>query len=558
MSQLNVKIDYTKKIVTFSGPGTFDAKEKIKSLGPARWNPAERCWEVRNFESSFESLKNIFPEISLQEQVGIAEKTAVISSEALPSNSSSLPVPSPVTSREKTSNDTQLPKSLSVSQFTFRAREAIKKAFPGHIYIHGVISSIKKMNGRAFIDICEHEKPDEVVKCVIWQGAERLSQGLKDMGFELEADLEVMFEVEVDFNRKWSSVSLKIVNIVAEYTLSKLKAQRDITNEKLKKEGLFDNNKSLKIPFLPRRLGIITSGTGTVINDFRDSLDVSNFGFELFWCKSSVQGAAAKKELLKAIKKLEQLKELDAILIFRGGGSVSDLSVFNDYDVAQAICRCKKPVVSAIGHQQDQCSVQDVSCVALGVPKDIGRYFSDIVLLKRAEVSGFVDEVVLSVDTLVVSTHQFLKEKAKVIVAFGEGLVRDRTKNISRVTSSLPTQARTLQKKEFAHLMKTSLPISALAKQVHLMQGKELKRLSNIFSRWASRMLAESEKAISSLEKLFHSISPEQQLKRGFVLLRRVDSEKPIINGADLNEGEKVQLQFHDTVRVAQISKKEE
>jgi len=542
VSQLNVKINYNKKVVTFSGSGTFDAKEKIKSLGPARWNPAERCWEVQGFEASFDSLKKLFPNISLEEQVG---ELGSNSSENLPKE----------ILKDEDKLAPGLPKSLSVSQFTFKAREAIKKAFPGRIFIHGVISSIKKMNGRAFIDVCEHGKPDDVVKCVIWQGVDRLSAELKKSGFELEANLEVMFEVEVDFNRKWSSVSLKIVGIVAEYTLSKLKAQRDLTNEKLKKEGLFEKNKSFEIPFLPKKLGVITSGTGTVINDFRDSLDASRFGFELFWCKSSVQGVAAKSELIRAIKRLERIKDLDAILIFRGGGSVADLSVFNDYEVAKAICNCKKLVVSAIGHQEDQSSAQDVSCFSLGVPKDIGRFFADIVTERRNSVSDFLSGILYSVDSLLSTSTQLLKAKADVISAFAESLIRDRAQNLSRIKNNLPAQAYALQRREFAELVKISLPISALAKQAWRLQSKELARLSNIFSRWTNRTIEEKQRAVASLEKLFHQISPEQQLKRGFILIRKPGSDKPITNGSSLEKGEEVSLQFHDIVREAQIKK---
>lgn len=537
MSLLNVRINYSAKTATFWGPGTFDAKETIKSLGVARWKPAEKAWEVSGFQKTFEALKEMFPEIVLAEQVGEVE-------EAVQS----------VTNVPQVEGASHLPKSLSVSEFTLQARNAIKQAFPGRIFIHGVISSIKHgKDGRAFLEIAEEDKPDEVVRCVIWRDSDGLSAKLRKAGFKLEADLQVMFEVEVELHRKWSSISLVIVGIVAEYTLAKLKAQRDITNERLKKDGLFDKNKEKSLPFLPTRLGIITSGTGTVINDFRNSLDKAAFGFELFWCKSSVQGAEAKKQLIQALKKLDSMDELDAILVFRGGGSVADLSIFNDYELAKTVCRCRKPVVSAIGHQEDHTSVQDVSFLALGVPKDLGNYFADIVIQKRLEVAEFIGEIRYGYSNIIAESQRKVVERALAINSLGTSMLRNQREMIKRISRAIPNQAKVLRKKSFQSFVKTALPISALAQQSWMMQQKEMARLSNIFSRWTSRLLEEKERAIVSLEKLFLGVSPEVQLKRGFVLLRKAGSEQPLKNGKELKHGDSVMLQFHDIIRGATI-----
>jgi exodeoxyribonuclease VII large subunit len=365
-----------------------------------------------------------------------------------------------------------------------------------------------------------------------------------------------MFEVEVELNRKWSSISLTVVGIVAEYTLAKLKAQRDITNERLKKEGLFDKNKHKELPFLPTKLGIITSPTGTVINDFRNSLDKAKYGFELYWHKTSVQGAEARSGLIRAITSLDKIDSLDAILIFRGGGSVADLSIFNDYDVAKAICECRKPVIAAIGHQEDQCSVQDVSFLSLGVPKDIGHYFAEIVIAKRIALAQFAGEIRYGYSNIISVSQQVVVERAMSINALGRSILRNQGEIIRRLSVAIPRQSQILRKKSFQNFLKTALPISALAQQSWVMQQKEMARLSNIFSRWTSRLLEEKERAVSSLEKLFIGISPEVQLKRGFVLVRKLGSERPTAKGGDLRDGESVVLQFHDMDRGAIINDK--
>ena len=325
----------------------------------------EKSWELHDSDLTKEKLEQIFPNIN----VVFSESKQTDTKQAV------------VAKKQQELKKDGLPQSFSVSQISYQISSIIRNAFPQVIHIHGVLSSVKKTSdGRVFMDIAEVDKPDETIKCVIWQDADKLCSGLKKSGFELEKDLQVMFAVEVGFNRKWASVSLNVIKIVHEYTLSKVKAQREITNEKLKKEGIFSKNKELEESFLPKRLGIITSSGGTVINDFMNALNTAEFGFELFWFSASVQGQSAKKELIQGIKKLQGIKDLDAILIFRGGGSAADLSVFNDYDIAKAVCKSKLPVFSAIGHQEDQSSIQDVSYQAYGVPKDLGHYFASIVI----------------------------------------------------------------------------------------------------------------------------------------------------------------------------------
>jgi exodeoxyribonuclease VII large subunit len=122
---------------------------------------------------------------------------------------------------------------------------------------------------------------------------------------------------------------------------------------RLQAEGLFAAEKKKPLPFLPRRLALVTSPTGAVVRDFLRLLSQRHPNVEVLIYPVKVQGAAAAGEIAAALDDLAQYQGLEVIVLARGGGSLEDLWPFNEEIVARAIHRCPVPVVSAVGHEVD-------------------------------------------------------------------------------------------------------------------------------------------------------------------------------------------------------------
>ena len=123
--------------------------------------------------------------------------------------------------------------------------------------------------------------------------------------------------------------------------------------EKLFKEGLFDEQHKKQIPAYPFTVGVATSATGAALQDI---ISVTSRRFpcaKLVVAPCGVQGDNAKNSIISAIKKLDSMDEIEAIIIARGGGSKEDMWVFNDEDIARCAYACQKPTVSAVGHEID-------------------------------------------------------------------------------------------------------------------------------------------------------------------------------------------------------------
>jgi exodeoxyribonuclease VII large subunit len=146
-----------------------------------------------------------------------------------------------------------------------------------------------------------------------------------------------------------TATSLKLAGV------GTLLQQIEALKQKLMAEGLFDASRKRALPYLPRRIGIITSPTGAVLHDMLHRLN-DRCPRDVIFVPTAVQGAEAPMQVVAAIEALNHLPEAerpDVIIVARGGGSLHDLMHFNDERLVRAVAASKIPIVSGVGHEPD-------------------------------------------------------------------------------------------------------------------------------------------------------------------------------------------------------------
>ncbi|MBN1900270.1 exodeoxyribonuclease VII large subunit, partial [Candidatus Sumerlaeota bacterium] len=123
--------------------------------------------------------------------------------------------------------------------------------------------------------------------------------------------------------------------------------------KRLEKEGLFDPARKKPLPYLPRRIGVITSPTGAAVQDMINILTRRFPYLEILLYPTLVQGKGAAEQIAHAIRRMNELKMVEVLIVGRGGGSIEDLWAFNEEVVARAIYDSRIPIVSAVGHETD-------------------------------------------------------------------------------------------------------------------------------------------------------------------------------------------------------------
>jgi exodeoxyribonuclease VII large subunit len=152
--------------------------------------------------------------------------------------------------------------------------------------------------------------------------------------------------------------------------------------EKLLAEGLFNPERKRPLPFLPRRIGIVTSPTGAAIKDILKVLDSRFPNLEIIISPARVQGDEAPGDIISSLNRLYRLPGLDLIILARGGGSKEDLRAFNDEALARVIAKSPVPVVSAVGHEIDITIADLVADVRAATPSNA----AEIVVREKAEL----------------------------------------------------------------------------------------------------------------------------------------------------------------------------
>lgn len=254
-------------------------------------------------------------------------------------------------------------KSLSVKQFN----QYIKTSFKHdplfqNVSVKGEIANHKISHNHIYFSLKEE---NEIIDCVIYYYEQ------KDIGDYDNGD-EVIVDGNLIYNSFFSKISISVNNIekkgLSEEYLKFLKIK-----EEFLKKGYFDKDTKKTICDYPKEIGLITSDESAAIVDFLSVINKEISDINIYLYPVKVQGLSAKDEIINAINVLDK-KNLDAIVITRGGGSKEDLKVFNEKDIVEEIYKAKSPIISAIGHKIDLSLTDLVSDLSLQTPTEAGSY----------------------------------------------------------------------------------------------------------------------------------------------------------------------------------------
>ena len=232
----------------------------------------------------------------------------------------------------------------SVSELTKYIRVIIEDSFPA-IWVEGEISNYTlHSSGHIYFSMRD---AGAVVKCAFFRRSNE-----KNLKFKLKDGMKVIAFGSISVYEARGDYQL-VVEELEPKGIGALQLQFQQLKEKLAKEGMFDERHKVPIPFLPTRIGIVTSPTGAAI---RDILNIARRRFsnvEMVINPVKVQGEGAGSEIAQAIRQFNELKNIDVMIVTRGGGSMEDLWPFNEEVVARAIYGSEIPVISAVGHEID-------------------------------------------------------------------------------------------------------------------------------------------------------------------------------------------------------------
>ena len=236
-------------------------------------------------------------------------------------------------------------KTLSVSDVNNYIKRVVDNDFIlNNVLVSGEISNFKlHSSGHAYFSLKDSSSK---INCVMFKS---YAQNLK---FIPEDGMKVIVKGKVSLYVKEGSYQLYCEDMKRE-GLGELHIAFEKLKTSLEKEGLFDIKNKKPIPQYAQRVGIVTSPTGAAIRDIINVSRRRNDKVDLIIYPSAVQGTGASKEIIRGIETFNNNKDVDVIILARGGGSIEELWAFNDEDLARAIHKSKIPIITGVGHQTD-------------------------------------------------------------------------------------------------------------------------------------------------------------------------------------------------------------
>ena len=232
----------------------------------------------------------------------------------------------------------------SVSELSASLKRTVEDAF-GHVRVRGEISGFKRHgSGHCYFTLKDERA---CMDAVIWKGCANM------LRFRPEDGIEVVATGKLTTFPGRSKYQI-VVDRLELAGQGALMALLDKRRRALAAEGLFDDSRKKRLPFLPRTIGVVTSPTGAVIRDILHRLADRMPSHVIVW-PVAVQGEGAAAQVAAAVRGFDAMTEgrPDLVIVARGGGSIEDLWAFNEEEVVRAVAACRIPIISAVGHETD-------------------------------------------------------------------------------------------------------------------------------------------------------------------------------------------------------------
>ena len=431
-----------------------------------------------------------------------------------------------------------------VSQFNRAIKDIIEDHF-SYVRIKGEISEIRvATKGQIYITLKDKQS---ILSAVVWE------QKKRSLTFEPEIGMEVTLTGRVTTWSKFKTtyqIDVDKIEIAGEGALLKIIEER---KRRLEERGYFDLDIKKKIPYLPSRIGVITSPTGSVIHDIINRVS-ERFKTPIDLWPVAVQGTEAPRNIIDAIhgfNSIDDQNKPDVIIIARGGGSTEDLMAFNDEKLAVAVSTSDIPIISAVGHETDTTIIDYVSDLRASTPTAAAELVVPVKLELTNIVSGLKQRMIYGMDNIfkenltnLNNLISYLKTPQQIIDSFkerlnyiGAGLKKNLQNNVQMISRDFLALTNNLKLPYDLIIFKRS-KLKDLSKSLHSLIRKDF--------------LFNTEK-YNYYIKLIETNSIQSNLKKGYSIISK---NKKIINKSiDIKENDTLNATLIDRTIEIKIKK---
>ncbi len=412
--------------------------------------------------------------------------------------------------------------TYSVARLCEEVRDLLGQAFFS-VWVAGEVQRLKQhRSGHLYFELIEKGEGDKIVarlEAVVWRrDLERVRRVLGRSGLEIVEGQQIRCRANLDFYAPFGRLQVVVRDVDAAFAEGRLAARRRETLEALAAAGLLELNKAHELPPVPLELALITSEGSAAYHDFLSTLREAPYGFRVLFVHAAVQGATAERELVSALATAARARPDCAVLI-RGGGSRSDLAVFDSRALAESIARAGFPVLTGLGHEIDEAVADLVAHTSLKTPTKVAEF-----LVQRVERADQALEALraalrraakLSLERAAGELGRI--ERALRLSGFRVTAARER---LAAAAGALVRSARRRLARGEERLAEVRGRLTVVAPRLVESRRRQPAKLAGRIAALARARLRESAARLDGWSRLCVQLGPERTLERGFTITR--------------------------------------
>lgn len=369
----------------------------------------------------------------------------------------------------------------------------------------------------------------------------------------LKDGIKILFLARITFNSV-HGLSLNILDIDPNYTLGDLEQEKQATIAQLKKDGIYNQNRSLKLANLPQRIAIISVETSKGYEDFMSVLNGNTWGYT-FFCylfPSILQGDKAVSGIVGQLERIKNVRShFDAVAIIRGGGGDIGLSSFNDYQLSKAIAEFPLPVLTGIGHTANETVSELVSFYNAITPTKLAEFLIQKFHNFSVPLNDYERKVVdLSLRMLRDANRDF-EANVRNFKTGVKSLVGNHKHFLSANSQRLQQHSLFTIKNEFRNLNDFSSAASRGSRFLVKDRHQDLSRVQTSLESFSYLTLKETRRHLTNLERTLSNLHPDNVLKRGYSITYL--NGKALKSISDVKVGDVIGSRFIDGVIESEV-----
>ncbi|HFI2692750.1 TPA: exodeoxyribonuclease VII large subunit [Streptococcus suis] len=427
---------------------------------------------------------------------------------------------------------------LSVSHLTkYLKLKFDRDPYLERVYLTGQVSNFRKRPSHQYFSLKDDKA---VIQATMWAGV------YKNLGFDLEEGMKINAVGRVQLYEPSGSYSIVIEKAEPD-GIGALAIKFEQLKQALTQEGLFKQEFKQELPRFTKKIGVITSPSGAVIQDIITTVRRRFPGVEIVLYPTKVQGDGAAQEVVANIQRANERDDLDVLIVGRGGGSIEDLWAFNEEIVVRAIFESRIPIISSVGHETDTTLADFVADRRAATPTAAAELATPVT---KADLLGYLNQQENRAYQAMTNRLKFLRgqlEKISQSVMFRqpERLYDGYLQKLDRLTNQLQTRMKEVysQQKQASLLLNQRLQGLQLARKVESFQERIIQQERLLKSNMANiydNKMSKADKLIEALTMLDTS----RIVARGYAMIRQ--DGRVIDSVENIQMGENLTIQMKD------------